>query len=134
MGFTEKLSIDCHHKGHIVSHHYSNSLVSGCNLNWFDTTVYRSMELNNCQCLWLPSIVCKSLKEPVHVDSVLLAALEQFEYIPSSTCTNRLLLAVLEEPEDSDTTRKEDVKKTPAKMLPSILTKHCMRTIPICVL
>ena len=36
--FTEKLSVDCHHKGHI-RHHYSNSLtVSSCNLNWFDTT------------------------------------------------------------------------------------------------
>ena len=32
-----------------------------------------------------------------------------------------MLLAALEEPEDSVTTQKEDVKKTPAKMLPSIL-------------
>ena len=32
-----------------------------------------------------------------------------------------MLLAALEEPEDSGTTQKEDVKKTPAKMLPSIL-------------
>ena len=27
-------------------------------------------------------------------------------------------------PEDSGTTQKEDVKKTPGKMLPSILSKH----------
>ena len=33
---------------------------------------------------------------------------------------------MLEEPEDSGTTRKEDVKKTPGKMLPSILSKDCM--------
>ena len=45
------------------------------------------------------------------VESVLLAALEQFEY----QATNRLLLAALEEYEDSGTTQKEDVKKTPAK-------------------
>ena len=33
IGFTEKLSVDCHHKGHIVRHHYSNSLmVSSCHL------------------------------------------------------------------------------------------------------
>ena len=40
IGFTKKLSINCHHKGHIVRQHYSNRLtVSSCNLNWFDTTV-----------------------------------------------------------------------------------------------
>ena len=46
----------------------------------------------------------------------------------------RLLLAALEEPEDSGTTQKEDVKKTPAIMLLSTLSKHCMCTIPIFVL
>ena len=51
---------------------------------------------------------------------MLLAALEAVR-VPSSTCTNRLLPAVLEELEDSGTTQKEDIKKTPAKMLPSIL-------------
>ena len=54
---------------------------------------------------------------------LLLAALEQ---LPSSTCTNRLLLAALDwKPEDSGTTQKEDGKKTPGnyKMLPSILSK-----------
>ena len=51
---------------------------------------------------------------------VLLAAIEQFE----DQATNRLPLAVLEEYEDSGTTQKEDVKKTPAKMLPS--TKDCV--------
>ena len=66
VGFTKKLSVDCHHKGHIVRHHYSNSLVSSCNLNWFDTTVYGSMELNNRQYLRLLAIVCKSSKEAVH--------------------------------------------------------------------
>ena len=49
---------------------------------------------------------------------MLLAALEQFDY----QATDRLLLAVLEEYEDSGTTQKEDVKKTPAKMLPSTLS------------
>ena len=34
----------------------------------------------------------------------------------------RLLLAALEEPEDTGTTQKEDVKKTPAITLPSILS------------
>ena len=42
--------------------------------------------------------------------------------VPSSTCTNRLLLAALEEPEDSGTTQKEDVKKTPAIMLAPVLS------------
>ena len=56
-----------------------------------------------------------------------LSAIEQFE----GQATNRLLIAALEEYEDSDTTQKEDVKKTPAKMLPS--TKHCMYTISIFV-
>ena len=46
-------------------------------------------------------------------DSVLLASVGQFE----DQATNRLLIAVLEECEDSGTTQKEDVKKTPAKML-----------------
>ena len=54
------------------------------------------------------------------IDSVLLAVVEQLE----DQATNRLLTAALEEYEDSGTTQKEDVKKTPAKMLPS--TKHCM--------
>ena len=52
---------------------------------------------------------------------MLLAAIEQFE----DQATNRLLLAALEEYEDSGTTQK-DVKKTPAKMLPSTLSEHCM--------
>ena len=43
----------------------------------------------------------------------VLAAIEQFE----DQATNRLLIAALEEYEDSGTTQKEDVKKTPAKML-----------------
>ena len=56
-------------------------------------------------------------------DLVLLAAIEQFE----EQGTNRLLIAALEEYEDSGTTqKKEDVKKTPAKLLPSTLNKHCM--------
>ena len=63
--------------------------------------------------------------KPCTVDSVLLAALEQFEY----QATNRLLLAVLEEYEDSGTTQKEDVKKIPAKMLPSSRSEHCMCTM-----
>ena len=56
------------------------------------------------------------------VDLELLAALEQFE----DQATDRLLLYVLEEYEDSGTIQKEGVKKTPAKMLPSTLSKHCM--------
>ena len=42
IGFTEKLSVD---KGHIVRHHYSNSLmVSSFNLNWLLTP--------QCKDLW----------------------------------------------------------------------------------
>ena len=63
------------------------------------------MELNNHQFL-----------KPL----VLLAALKQFEY----QATNRLLLAMSEEYGDSGTTQKKDVKKTPAKMLPSTLSKQ----------
>ena len=55
---------------------------------------------------------------------VLLAALKQFKY----QATNRLLLAASEEYGDSGTTQK-DVKKTPATMLPSTLSRHCMCTI-----
>ena len=66
--------------------------------------------------------------KPCNVDSVLQAALEQFEY----QAINRLLLAALEEYDHSRTTQKEDVK-TPAKMLPSTLCKHCMYTICIFV-
>ena len=47
-------------------------------------------------------------------------SLEQFEY----QATNRLLLDALEEYEDSGTTQKKDVK-TPGKMLPPTLSKHC---------
>ena len=54
-------------------------------------------------------------------DLVVLAAIEEFEH----QATNRLLIAPLGEYEDSGTTQEEDVK-TPAKMLPSILCKHCM--------
>ena len=50
-------------------------------------------------------------------ESVLLAELEKFEY-QALHVYNRLLLAALEKPEDSGTTQKEDVKKTPAKILP----------------
>ena len=58
---------------------------------------------------------------------MLLASIGQFE----DQATNRLLIAALEEYEDSSTTQKEDVKNTPAKMLPR--TKHCMCTICIVV-
>ena len=58
---------------------------------------------------------------------VLLAALKQLEY----QATNRLLLAASEEYGDSGTTQKKDVKKTPAKMLLSTLSKHCICTINI---
>ena len=55
--------------------------------------------------------------------------------MPSSTCTNRVLLAALDwKPEDSGTTQKEDVKKAPGKMLSSILSKQCMCAILIFVL
>ena len=54
-------------------------------------------------------------------DTVLLAAIEQFE----DQTTTRVLITALEGCEDSGTTQKEDVKKTPAKMLPS---SHCMCT------
>ena len=60
------------------------------------------------------------------IDSVLLAAIEQFE----DQTTTRVLITALEEYEDTGTTQKEDVKKTPAKMLPST---HCMCTICIFV-
>ena len=63
------------------------------------------------------------------IDSVLLAAIEQFE----DQSTARLLIDALEEYEDLGTTQKEDVKKTPAKMLPSTLSKRCMCTICIFV-
>ena len=72
------------------------------------------MELNNHQFL-----------KPL----VLPAALKQLE----CQATKRLLLAVLEEYEDSGTIQKKDVKKTPAKMLLSTLSKHCMCTISIFV-
>ena len=68
------------------------------------------------------SIVQKFGMKPCTVDSVLL----EFEY---TKLTNRLPLASLEEYEDSGTTQKEDVKKTPAKVLPSTRSKHCMCTI-----
>ena len=45
------------------------------------------------------------------IDSVLLASIGQFE----DQATNRLLIAALEEYEDSGTTQK-DVKKTPSKI------------------
>ena len=68
------------------------------------------MELNNHQFL-----------KPL----VLPAVLKQFEY----QATNRLLLAVSEEHGDSGTIQKKDVKKTPAKMLPSTLSKHCTTSV-----
>ena len=51
-----------------------------------------------------------------------IAALEKFAY----QATNRLLLTVLEEYEDSGTIPKQDVKKTEAKMLPPTLSKQCV--------
>ena len=59
---------------------------------------------------------------------MLLAAIEQFE----DQTTTRVLIAALEEYEDSGTTQKEDVKKTPAKMLPSTLSKHCTCAMNFC--
>ena len=70
------------------------------------------MELNNRQCLWLPPIVCKSLKEAQHCRLSAINCTRAVR-IQSSTCTNRMLLAALDwKPEDSGTTQKEDVKKT----------------------
>ena len=60
-------------------------------------------------------------------DTVLLAAIEQFE----DQTTTSVLIAALEEYEDSGTIRKEDVKKTPAKLI--IPSTHCMCTIRIFV-
>ena len=77
--------------------------------------------MNNRQFLWPPPLVWKLMNETT-IDSVLLAAIQQFK----DQATNRLLIAVSEEYEDSGTTQKEDVKKTPAKMLPSTLSEHCM--------
>ena len=62
----------------------------------------------------------------VTIDSVLLAAIEQFE----DQTTTRVLITALEEYEDTGTTQKEDVKTTPAKILPST---HCLCTICIFV-
>ena len=56
---------------------------------------------------------------------MLLTTLKQFEY----QATNRQLLAASEEYGDSGATQKKDAKKTPAKMLPSTLSKYCMCTI-----
>ena len=70
----------------------------------------------------------KDLNEAA-IDSVLLAAVEQFE----DQTTTRLLITALEEYEDFGATQKKDVKKTPAKMLPSTLNKHCVCTICIFV-
>ena len=53
-------------------------------------------------------------------DTVLLAAIEQFE---DQTIT-RVLITALEECEDSGTTQKEDVKKTPAE---------CYHQLIVCV-
>ena len=58
---------------------------------------------------------------------VLLAALKQLEY----QATNRLLLAVSEEYIWRFRHNTKDVKKTPAKMLLSTLSKHCICTINI---
>jgi len=55
---------------------------------------------------------------------MLLAALEQLEF----QATNRLLFAVLEQ-YHSGTIQKENVRETPAKMLPPTLSKHCICTI-----
>ena len=85
-------------------------------------------ELNNHQCLRPPPLVWKVLNEAT-IDSVLLAAVEQFE----DQTTTRLLITALEEYEDSGATQKEDVKKTPAKTLSSTLSKHCMCTMCIFV-
>jgi len=67
------------------------------------------MELNNHQFL-----------KPL----VLPAALKQFEY----QATNRLLDYLLHQRnmEIQAQHKKKGVKKTPAKMLPSTLSKHCM--------
>ena len=51
---------------------------------------------------------------------VLPAALKQFDY----QAINRLPLAASDEYGDSGTTQNKEVKKTPAKMLPSTLSKH----------
>ena len=127
IGFIEKLSVDCHYKGHIVRRHlYSNSLmVSSCNLTpqcrdlWSWTTTSVSGCLLKYASLW---------KKLCTDDLVLLAALEQFEYQAQHVQIGCYLLhCTYWKPEDSGTTQKEDVKKTlgNCKMLPSILSKHC---------
>ena len=68
------------------------------------------MVLNNCQFL-----------KPL----VLPAALKQFEY----QGTNRQVLAASKEYGDSGITQTKDVKKTPAKLLLSTPSKHCMPKI-----
>ena len=52
------------------------------------------------------------MKSPL-TQCMLLASVGKFE----DQATNRLLIAALEDCEDAGTTQKEDVKKTPAKML-----------------
>ena len=58
------------------------------------------------------------------IDSVLLAVVEQFE----NQTTTRQLITVLEEYEDSGTTQKKGVKKTPAK------SYHQLKVNIVCVL
>ena len=88
------------------------------------------MKLNKRQFLWLPHLVWKLVLNEATINLVLLAALEQFKCQPTNwlllaaleqfKCqpTNWLLLAALEEYKDSGTAQKEDIKKTPPKMLP----------------
>ena len=81
-----------------------------CNQNWFE---HNSIGIYGTE---------QQLVSEATIDLVLLAALEQFEY----QATNRLLLAASEEYEDSSTTQKKDVTKTPAKALQPTLNKQCV--------
>ena len=79
-----------------------------------------------------PRVVHTKCARPERLDvlneaTIDSGAIEQLE----DQAINRLLIAVLEEYEDLDTTQKENAKKTTAKMLPS--TKHCMCTICVFV-
>ena len=81
--FTEKLLVDCHHKGHIVLSHKTllQRQFDGEYL-WSKSVWHNSIGIYGAEQLQISEAT---------VDLVLLAALEQFEY----QATNRLLFAAL---------------------------------------
>ena len=83
IGFTEKISVECHHKGHIVRHHYRYVQIGCYLLYWTGTLKTRGVSSE-----WSRDCNCKP-----HVLSIGIIT---YSFIYSCSCNTYPIILLLE--------------------------------------